>query len=66
MTALPNAKSILSSAIDTVNKLYADATATTQETVSRVLSSNFSSIDENGETFLIGGIFSSSCPGGGC
>jgi hypothetical protein len=33
MTALPNAKSTLSSAIDTDNKPYADATATTQETV---------------------------------
>jgi hypothetical protein len=46
---------MLSSAIDTVNKPYADATATTQETVSRVSSSNFSSIDENGLfVFLLG------------
>ena len=60
MTALPNAKSILSSAIDTVNKPYADATATTQETVSRVSSSNFSSIDASN------GLFLSSCSGGGC
>jgi len=66
MTALPNAKSMLSSAIDTVNKPYADATATTQETVSRVSSSNFSSIDENGENLLNGEIFLSSCSGGGC
>ena len=36
MTALPNAKSMLPSAIDTDNKPYADATATMQETVSRV------------------------------
>ena len=62
MTALPNAKSMLSSAIDTVNKPYADATATTQETVSRVSSSNFSSIDEN----VKNGLFLSSCSGGGC
>ena len=60
MTALPNAKSMLWSAIDTVNKPYADATATTQERVSRVSSSNFSSIDDDGELFL------SSCLGGGC
>ena len=53
MTALPNAKSMLSSATDTVNKPYADATATMQETVSQV-STNFSSIDENG-------LFLSSC-----
>ena len=46
-------------AIDTVNKPYANATATTQETVSRVLSSNFSSIDEDGEIL-------SSCSGGSC
>jgi hypothetical protein len=67
MTALPNAKSILSRAIDTVSKPYADATATTQETVSRVSSSNFSSIDaSNGEIFLNKEIFSSSCLRGGC
>ena len=49
MTALPNAKSMLSIAIDTVTRPYADATATTQETVSRVLSLNLFSIDDNGE-----------------
>ena len=52
MTALPNAKSMLPSAIDTDNKPYADATATTQETVSQVSSSNFSSIDDDGELSL--------------
>ena len=46
MTAFPNARSMLSSAIDTVSRPYADATATMKETVSRVSSSNFSSIDE--------------------
>ena len=54
------ARSMLSSVIDTVNSPYANATATTQETVSRVSSLNFSSIDEDGELFL------SSCSGGGC
>ncbi len=58
MTVLPNAKTMLSSAIDTVTKPYADATATTQETVSRVSSSNFSSIDDNGKLLV------SSCLGG--
>jgi hypothetical protein len=59
MTALPNTRSMLSSAIDTVNRPYADSTATTQETVSRVSSLNFSSIDEDGELL-------SSCSGGSC
>ena len=49
MTALPNAKSTLSIAIDTVTRPYADPTATTQETVSRVPSSNLSSINVDGE-----------------
>ncbi len=44
--------------IDTVTRPYADATATMQETVSRVSSSNFSSIDDDGELFV------SSCLGG--
>ena len=59
MTALPNAKSTLSIAINTVTRPYAaDATATTQETVSRVSSSNLrSSIDDNGELLV------SSCSG---
>jgi hypothetical protein len=46
MTALPNAKSTLSSTINTVTKPYADATATTHEMVSRVSSSNLSSVYE--------------------
>jgi hypothetical protein len=51
MTALPNAKSMLSIAIntDTVTRPYTHATDTTQETVSRVSSLNLSSIDDNGE-----------------
>ncbi len=53
-----NAKSMLSCTIDTVTRPYADATATTQETVSRVFSSNFSSINDDGELFM------SSCSGG--
>ena len=57
MTALPNAKSTLSIAIDTVTRPYADAAATTQETVSRVSSSNLSSIDDDGELLV------SSCSG---
>ena len=57
MTALPNAKSTLSIAIDTVTRPYADAAATTQETVSRVSSSNLSSIDYDGELLV------SSCSG---
>ena len=52
MTALPNAKSRLSSAIDTVTKPYANATATTQEMVSQVLSSNLSSINDDGELLV--------------
>ncbi len=58
MTALPNAKSTLLIAIDTVTRPYANATATTQETVSQVLSSNLSSIDDDGEllvSFCLGG-----------
>jgi len=58
MTAFPNAKSTLLIAIDTVTRPYANATATTQETVSRVSSSNLSSIDDDGELFV------SSCSGG--
>jgi hypothetical protein len=58
MTALQNAKSTLSSAIDTVTKPYANATATTQETVSQVSSSNLSSIDNDGKLLV------SSCLGG--
>jgi hypothetical protein len=58
MTALLNAKSTLSSAIDTVTKPYANATATTQETVSQVSSLNLSSIDDNGKLLV------SSCSGG--
>jgi hypothetical protein len=58
MTALPNTKSTLSIAIDTVTRPYADMTATTQETVSQVLSSNLSFIDEDGELLV------SSCLGG--
>jgi hypothetical protein len=58
MTALPNAKSTLSIAIDTVTRPYANVTATTQETVSRVSSSNLSSIDDDGELLV------SSCLGG--
>jgi hypothetical protein len=57
MTAFPNARSMLSCAIDTVTRPYADATATTKETVSQVSSSNFSSIDDDGELFV------SSCSG---
>jgi len=57
MTALPNTKSTLSIAIDTVTRLYADTTATTQESVSRVSSSNVSSIDDDGELLV------SSCSG---
>ena len=52
MTALPNTKSTVSSAIDTVTKPYANATATTQETVSQVSSSNLSSIDNNGKLLV--------------
>ena len=52
MTAFPNARSMLSCAIDTVTRPYADATATTQETVSRVSSSNLSSIDDDGELLV--------------
>jgi hypothetical protein len=52
MTALPNAKKTLLIAIDMVIRLYADATATTQETVSRVSSSNLSSIDDDGELLV--------------
>jgi len=59
MTAFPNAKSMLLIVIDTVTRPYADATATTQETVSRVSSLNFSSIDNDGELFVV-----SSCSGG--
>ena len=57
MTAFP-AKSMLLIAIDTVTRLYADATATMQETGSQVLSSNLSSIDDDGEllVFLLGGL----------
>ena len=58
MMALPNAKSTLSSAIDTVTKPYADATATTQEMVNQVSSSNLSSIDDDGKLLV------SSCLGG--
>jgi hypothetical protein len=58
MTALPNAKSTLLVAIDTVTRPYADATATTQETVSQVSSSNLSSIDDDVELLV------SSCSGG--
>ncbi len=60
MTAFPNARSMLLSSVDTVTRPYANATATTQETVSRVSSSNFSSIDDDGELFV------SSCLGGVC
>jgi len=52
MTALPNAKSTLSIAIDTVTRPYADVTATMQETVSQVFSSNLSSIDDDGELLV--------------
>jgi hypothetical protein len=52
MTALPNAKSTLSIAIDTVTRPYADATATTQETISRVSNSNLGSIDDDGELLV--------------
>jgi hypothetical protein len=58
MMALPKAKSMLSIAIDTVTRPYVDVTATTQATVSRVSSSNLSSIDDN-EKLLV-----SSCSGG--
>ena len=59
MMALPNAKSTLSIAIDTVTRLYADTAATTHETVSRVSCLNLSSIDDNGEllVFLLGALF---------
>ena len=58
MTALPNAKSTLSIAIDTVtSRPYAEAAATTQETVCRVSSSKLSSIDDDGELLV------SSCSG---
>ncbi len=48
--------------IDTVTWPYADAAATTQETVSRVSSSNLSSIDDDGElhVFLLGAFLRSS------
>jgi len=58
ITALPNAKSMLLNMINTVTKPYTDATATTQETVIRVSSSNLSSIDDDGELLV------SSCYGG--
>jgi hypothetical protein len=58
MTVLPNTKSMLSSAIDWVIKPYADTTATTQEPVSRVSSSNLRSIDNDGKLLV------SSCSGG--
>ncbi len=59
MTALPNTKGTLSIAIDMVTRPYADAAATKQETVSRVSSSNLSSIDDNGEllVFQLGAVF---------
>ena len=47
--ALPNANSMLLRAIDRIARLYANATATTQETVSQMSSLNFSSINNNGE-----------------
>jgi hypothetical protein len=45
--------------IDMVTRPYADAAATMQETVSRVSSSNLSSIDDDGEllVFLLGVLF---------
>jgi hypothetical protein len=58
MTALPNAKSMLLIAINAVTWPYADAAATTQETLSRVSSSSFSSSDDDGELFV------SFCSGG--
>ena len=60
MTALLNAKRTLSIAIDMITKPYANATATTQETVSRVSSLNLSSINNDGELLV------SSCSGGIC
>jgi len=56
MTALPNAKSTLLIAINTVPRPYADATATTQETLSRVSSSNLSSVDDDGELLVSFGL----------
>jgi hypothetical protein len=53
MMALPNAKSTLTIAINTVTRPYADAAATTQETVSRVSSSNLSYIDDDGELLCL-------------
>ena len=52
MTAFPNAKSMLPFVIDTVTRPYANGTATTLETVSRVSSSNLSSIDDDGELLV--------------
>jgi hypothetical protein len=40
MTAFPNARSMLSSGIDTVSRPYADATATTQEMPSTMMGSS--------------------------
>ncbi len=57
MTAFSNAKSTLSIALNMVTRPYADAAATTQETVSRVSSSNLNSIDDDGELLV------SSCSG---
>ena len=67
MTALPNAKSTLSIAIDKVTMPYADATATTQETMSQVSSSNLSSIYDDGELlvscfFLLGALSKKQLP----
>ena len=56
-TQTPNAKSMMSIAIDTVTRPYANAAATTQETVSQVSSSNLSSINDDGELLV------SSCSG---
>ncbi len=52
MMALPKANSTLLIAIDTVTRPYANATATTQKTVSRMSSLNLSSIDDNGELLV--------------
>jgi hypothetical protein len=49
MTVMPNAKGMLSRAINTVTRPYADATATTLEMVTQVSSSNFSFINDDGE-----------------
>ena len=50
---LPNTKSMLSRAINTLARPYAAVTATMQETVRQVSSSNFSSIDEMGRFLLV-------------